>query len=58
MERRGVSKQKAEETLKAVCEMQVCEMQVCEMQVGLACHRSAGLQQERSDGWPGHGYIK
>lgn len=48
VERRGVSKQKAEETLKAVCEMQV----------GLACHRSAGLQQECSDGWPGHGYIK
>lgn len=52
MARRGVSNQKVEEILKAVCEMQVGLAGLT-----LACHRSAGLQQF-SDGWPGRGYLK
>ena len=53
MARRGVSNQKVEEILKAVCEMQVGLAGLT-----LACHRSAGLHQELSDGWPGCGYLK
>lgn len=45
MSRRGVSKQKAEEILKAMCEMQVGLAELTP-----ACHPSAGLQQELSDG--------
>lgn len=52
MGRRGVSKPKGEEILKAACEMQVGLAEL-----SLACHQSAGLQQELSDGWPGHGHL-